>query len=58
MSLDELPEEDREAAFVLRAKHAIEISPRPLMLQFREFCDKPPGFHGILMTFIQVYTVL
>ena len=35
-----LPEEYRDVAFVLRAKHSAHISPRPLLLWLRELCDQ------------------
>ncbi|CAJ1389738.1 unnamed protein product [Effrenium voratum] len=38
--LEILPEEFREVAFVLRAKHGAHISPRPLLLYLREMCDQ------------------
>eukprot|EP00435_Cladocopium_sp_Y103_P021721 s2777_g5.t1 len=38
--LNDLPEEYREVAFVLRAKYAAHISPRPLLLWLRELCDE------------------
>ncbi|CAL1147119.1 unnamed protein product [Cladocopium goreaui] len=38
--LNDLPEEYREVAFVLRAKYAAHISPRPLFMWLRELCDE------------------
>merc|ERR1712187_605876 len=43
-----LEPQDREAAFVLRSKLKVGISPRPLLLFLRDFCDElfeaePPG---------------
>eukprot|EP00439_Symbiodinium_sp_Y106_P019970 s4089_g2.t1 len=40
VSLDILPDEYREAAFLLRAKQSAHISPRPLLLYLREMCDQ------------------
>ncbi|CAE7367101.1 unnamed protein product [Symbiodinium microadriaticum] len=40
VSSDILPDEYREAAFVLRAKQSAHISPRPLLLYLREMCDQ------------------
>eukprot|EP00434_Breviolum_minutum_P008355 symbB.v1.2.007374.t1/scaffold449.1/size202926/4 len=39
-ALEMLPEEYRDVAFVLRAKHSAHISPRPLLLWLRELCDQ------------------
>lgn len=38
--LDILPEEYKEAAFILRAKPPENISPRPVLLYLREICDQ------------------